>query len=125
MNGARRPLLLIVLTADAERLRGALTLACAEAALGGSVRVFLQLDAARLLAPAIVAPQDQAHIAHGLPKLATLIDDSLALGVRIHACQSGLALAGISAAALDPRIITSGPVALLAEAGRDDRIAVI
>lgn len=124
MSTARPPLLLIATTADAERLRGALTLAAAEAALGGSARLFLQLDAVALLAPPIAAPRDAAHAAHGLPTLAQLLDDALALGVAITACQSGLLLAGFPAEALDARIGVGGPVGLLAAAEADSRILI-
>ena len=56
-----RPLILIVGTADGERLRAALTLAAAQAALGGAVTLFLQLDAVSLLRPPIGAPEDARH----------------------------------------------------------------
>lgn len=122
MSDARPPLLLIATTADAERLRGALTLACAETALGGSVRLFLQLDAVGLIAEPVVAPHDEAHAAVGLPRLCELLDDALELGVHVTACQSGLALSGANADALDPRVALSGPLAVLAEAGGETRI---
>ena len=62
---------IVILSEDAERLRGALMLALAHMALGGEARLFLQLDAVRLLAPPISAPRDADHAAHGLPSLAT------------------------------------------------------
>lgn len=124
MSGPRPPLLLIAITGEAERLRGALTLACAEVALGGAVRLFLQLDAVSVLQPPIVAPLDDGHVANGLPRLVGLIDDALDLGVEIVVCQSGLALAGMRADDLDPRISASGPVAMLAEAGPDARVVI-
>jgi len=114
MSQDRPPLLIIAGSADGERLRAALTLACAEAALGSAASVFLMLDAVALLAPPISAPRDAAHAACGLPTLFALIDDALDLGVSLAVCQSGLALAGMQADALDPRIIPSGPVAILA-----------
>ena len=125
MMPARAPLLLIVTTGDAERLRGALTVACAEAALGGSVHIFLQLDAVALLSLPIVAPRDADHAAHGLPTLAALIDDGLALGVTMTACQSGLALAGLAADAIDPRIAVGGPVGVLSRHGGEDRLLLV
>lgn len=124
MADARPPLLLIATTGDAERLRGALTIACTEAALGGSVRLFLLLDAVALLSEPISAPRDDVHAVHGLPSLVALIDDALDLGVNIIACQSGLALAGIDAGALDPRIIPAGPVSALAETGPAERVVI-
>ncbi|CAN5351826.1 hypothetical protein BH10PSE13_BH10PSE13_16670 [soil metagenome] len=125
MTEPRQPLLLVVIAQDAERLRGALTLASAEAALGGVAGVFLQLDAVALLKPPLSAPQDGAHVAQGLPSLATLVGDALDLGVGIIACQSGLALAGLDVRALDPRIETGGPVGLLAACGPGVRLAVV
>ncbi|HEX7852644.1 MAG TPA: peroxiredoxin [Sphingobium sp.] len=121
----RRPLLLIATTDEAERLRGGLTVACAEAALGGAVRLFLQLDAVALLRPPVAAPRDGVHAAHGLPVLAALLDDALELGVEVIACQSGLALAGLEADALDPRIVMGGPVGVLAGNSADERLVLV
>jgi predicted peroxiredoxin len=114
-----------VLTDDAERLRGALTLAMAHMALGGEARVFLQLDAVRLLAPPISGPRDADHAAHGLPTLAALVTEALDSGVAIIACQSGLALAGLAADALDPRITAGGPVSFLQSIGPEDRLTIV
>ena len=113
-----RPLLLIVATAEAERLRGALTLAAAQAALGGDATIFLQLDAVALLRQPVSAPRDAAHRAAGLPDLAALLEESLALGVRTIACQSGLAMAAMDAADLPQGIATGGPVRPVAGHGR-------
>lgn len=125
MSDQRCPLLLIATTDDAERLRGALTVACAEAALGGAARLFLQLDAVALLRPPITAPRDAAHVAQGLPVLAALLDNALALGVEVIACQSGLALAGLEAQALDPRIEMGGPVGVLAGHDARERLVLV
>jgi predicted peroxiredoxin len=113
-----------LLTPDAERFRGALTLAAAQVALGEPATLFLQLDAVRLLSPPIAAPQDAIHVAAGLPSLAQLLDDSLSLGVSLIACQSGLALAGLDLAALDPRISAGGPLALLQGLDVVDRFVI-
>ncbi|MCE7795753.1 peroxiredoxin [Sphingobium sufflavum] len=125
MTDSRPPLLLVATTDDGERLRGGLTLACAEAALGGSVRLFLQLDAVALLRPPLSAPRDAAHAAHGLPTLAVLLDDALELGVALVACQSGLALAGLDASLLDSRIAPGGPVGVLAATGAGERLVIL
>lgn len=116
---------ILVLTDDAERFRGALTLALARAALGGPVRLFLQLDAVRLLHDAAPAPRDGDHGLHGLPTLAVLIDEALEAGVAVLACQSGLALAGLDAAALDARIETGGPISFLQGCDERDRLVVV
>ncbi len=110
---------IIILTEDAERFRGALTFALAHTALGGKARLFLQLDAVRLLAPPVLAPQDDAHAAHGMPRLATLLEEALESGVAVVACQSGLALGDMSLTALDPRIEAGGPVSFLQSSGVD------
>ncbi|MDO7834419.1 DsrE family protein [Sphingobium sp. HBC34] len=117
-----RALTIIVVTADAERLRGALVLAAAQAALGGDATVFLQLDAVALLRAPISAPRDAAHRAAGMPDLATLLDDARALGVTLIACQSGLALVGLSAVDLPAGIETGGPVSLMQKLGDDARL---
>jgi predicted peroxiredoxin len=117
-----RPLILIVGTADGERLRAALTLAAAQAALGGEVTLFLQLDAVSLLRPPVEAPEDARHRAAGLPDLATLLHEAQALGVRPVACQSGLTLAGMAATDLPSGVTVGGPLSVLQEAGDDARL---
>lgn len=113
-----RELRIIVTTADPERFRGALVTAAAAAAMGGGARLFLQLDAVALLRASIEGPLDPAHRAAGLPTLAELIAETVGLGVSISACQSGLALCGVSAEDLPEGVDVSGPVAFLQ--GTDD-----
>lgn len=117
-----RELRIIVATADAERLRGALVLASAQAALGGAASIFLQLDAVGLLKPPVTGPRDTAHEAAGLPMLGALMDEAMTLGVGIRACQSGLALAGLTADALPTGIEASGPVSFLQETSDEARL---
>ncbi len=119
-----RPLTIVVTTGDAERLRGALMLASAQAAMGGAARLFLQLDAITLLRAPIAAAQDDAHRAKGLPTLAALLDEALAIGVDIIACQSGLALNEMTAAALPEGVETGGPIGVLAQVQDDDRLLI-
>ncbi|WBO23532.1 peroxiredoxin [Sphingomonas abietis] len=104
-------------------LRAGLELAAAQAALGGAARLFCQSEAVSALAP-LHDPRDGDYRAAGLPTLAELVEDALALGVAIIACQSGLALTGIEAAMLDPRIGFGGPVSILQTLG-DDRLATL
>lgn len=108
-----RDLRIIVTTGDAERLRGALVLACAQAALGAKASIFLQLDAVGLLQPSTLAPRDEAHRAAGLPTLATLVEEAVALGVALIACQSGLSLCHLSADKLPKGVEIGGPVSFL------------
>lgn len=113
---------IIVLTPDAERFRGALTVAAAAAAMGESAALFLQLDAVRLLG--LEAPRDGEHRRAGLPTLAELRDDARALGVRLFACQTGLALAEMDATALPDGVEASGPLAFLA-ASKEGRLVLV
>ncbi len=92
--------LAIVVGEAGPRLATALTLAAAAAALGRDVTMLF--DGASVTA--LVAP-DAA--------LATALD----LGVRVVACQSGLADAGIAAADLPPGVVTGGMVSFVAAAG--------
>lgn len=118
-----RGLTMLVATADAERLHAALTYASASAAAGGAVRIHLHEGAVGLLRPPIEAPADTARINAGLPSLAQIFDEALALGVTMTLCQSGLALAGLEMDRLDPRVEAQGPVAMLAALG-DDRLVI-
>lgn len=117
-----RELRIVVATADAERLRGALMLASAQTALGGEASIFLQLDAAGLLRQPIIAPQDEAHGVAGLPTLALLLEEALALGVSVLACQSGLALAHLSVDALPQGVAASGPLSFLQQTPDEARL---
>jgi len=117
-----RELRIIVACADSERLRAALVTASAQAALGGKAAVFLQLDAVALLRAPIAARLDEAHEAAGLPTLALLLEDAVALGVALFACQSGLALSNLSASDLPKGVEMSGPVAFLQQTSDDARL---
>lgn len=117
-----RELRIIVASEDSERLRAALVTASAQAALGGRAAIFLQLDAVALLRPPLAARLDDAHEAAGLPPLSTMIEEALGLGVVISACQSGLALAGLSASDLPAGVEAGGPVAFLQQTGDDARL---
>jgi predicted peroxiredoxin len=121
----RPPLALIVVSPDPARLRAALVLARAELALGNEAQVFLQGAAAPLLRPPVTAPQDEAWRAVGEPTLAELLNEALDDGVAVSLCQSGLALARMSADALDGRIALTGPVAFLAAAGPQIRLMTL
>jgi predicted peroxiredoxin len=124
VRGGVKGLTILLVAADPERFRAALALAAANAALGGRTRLFAQGRSVALLAPPIDAPDDPAHAAAGLPTLAGLIDEALGLGVEIVACQSGLALAGIDAASLDPRVTFGGPLMVLQSVGEDRLLAM-
>jgi predicted peroxiredoxin len=119
---SRPPLALLLVSADFARLRAALTLARVEVALGGTAHLFLQGEAAALLRPPIRDTRDDEWLSVGDPSLATLVDETLDDGVRISVCQTGLALAKLDAAAIEPRIEQTGPVAFLADAAETTRL---
>lgn len=99
----RRGLTIVVSGSDADRLRSALGLAAAEAALGGRVRLFLDAAAVRVLR----SPPDFFD---------PMVEASRDLGVRLLLCQTGLSEQGV---APDPRFDVGGLVSLLAELGED------
>ena len=61
--------------------------------------------------------------AAGLPTLAQLFEEALAMPVEVILCQSGLAMAGMDVGQLDPRISTGGLIGVVAAAG-DDRLVL-
>lgn len=101
-----RGLTIVVCAVDPPRFRTALTLAMAHAALGARAHIYLDSDAVALF---VVPPA---------------IDEAIGLGVRFTLCQTGLAAAGIDAAALPPGVETGGPIQLIAELDEDRLIVV-
>jgi predicted peroxiredoxin len=114
-------LTLIVATADPDRFHAALSLAAANAALGERSRIFLQGEAAGLLRDAR-SPADAERTRHGVPTVAQLLDEARALGTEIIACQSGLALCGLSADNLPEGVTTAGLVQILSTRGDDQLV---
>ena len=99
---AMRGLGVIVAGTDAARYRTALTLAAAQAALGGRTRILLDGESVRFA----ITPDE-------------LIESCFELGADIMLCQSGLATAGLAADRLDPRFSYGGMVGWLADLGED------
>jgi hypothetical protein len=93
---------IIVADVDPVRFRTALTLAAAQAALGGRVRILLDSGAVALA----TAPNP-------------LLESCFDLGAEVMLCQTGLAEAGLEASALDPRFFYGGMVGWLADLGAD------
>ncbi len=110
---------LTVVVATPDRLRVALEVAAAQAALGGRARVFCQGEAVAALALPMRAAHDEDYRAAGLPTLATLFEEASGLGVETIACQSGMQLMGVDAPLLDPRIGSGGLVSLMQALGED------
>jgi predicted peroxiredoxin len=117
-----RGLTVIVTRPDA--LRAGLELAAANAALGGRARLFAQGEAVAALALPMRPSHDPDYAAAGLPTLAELFEEALALGVEAIACQSGLALMGLTAEMLDARVGYGGVVSVLQGLGDDRLVAV-
>lgn len=118
-----RGVTVILAEAAPARLRAALSLASAVAAVGGRARIFAHEDAVTLFAAPLTSPADARRSAAGLPTLAQLFDEALAMPVEIILCQSGLSMAGMDAGLLDPRIATGGLIGVIATAG-DDRLVL-
>ena len=105
---------IVVAGTDPARLHSALSVAAAWSALERPARIFLQAAAAGLL-----GRLDDEGSGTGQPSLRELLTESIALGVKVTACQSGLALCGLSAERLPEGVETGGLVGFLAERGDD------
>lgn len=117
-----RGLTILIPTPDRVRFRAALSLACAQGALGGRVRIFCQEEAVSLLADR--ADPDHADLAgRGLPAIPDLIAAARDIGVALMVCQTGLSAAALGPVDLYPGVETGGVVGLLATLD-DDRLLV-
>jgi predicted peroxiredoxin len=115
-----RGLTLLIPTPDRVRFRAALSLACAQGALGGRVRVFCQEEAVSLFADR--ADPDATQLQRvGLPDIPTLIEAARNCGVAFIVCQTGLAAAKLEMTALVPGVEAGGMVGILATLD-DDRL---
>lgn len=118
-------LAIIVADGSTERLRTALVTAAAHVALGGAARFFFQGDAVALLKAPIHDPDGERQSGAGLPTLGQIFEDASDLGIRFGACQSSLALLGISAADCDPRIEWGGMIGFLSTVVPGERLMAI
>ena len=116
MSGVRRGLALVFAEANHARLHAGLTLACSAAALGRPVSLFFHGESVAALSPGRHWQGDAALEAAGIPTIATLLASAADLGIAATACQSGLHLCGLSAAALPDGIDSGGMVAFIAAA---------
>ncbi|NIJ39110.1 putative peroxiredoxin [Sphingopyxis panaciterrae] len=115
---------IIVSLAEGARFYAALETAMAAAALGTPVRLFLQGEAAALLRPPIAFAGDAARKAVGQPDLASMIDEAAMMGVGFFLCQSGMALAGMTAPEIAPDVRIAGLVSFMANIEAGDRLVV-
>jgi predicted peroxiredoxin len=104
---------IIVASLDTAKLIAALELALSFSALGKSPEIFLQGEAAALIALPLCSDQDEKRRAHGLPDLAQILEEAAAMDVPIMACQSGLLLAGMSADTIWPQASLGGLIRFL------------
>ena len=117
-----RGLTLVVAGSDQTRFRTALGLAAAAAALDQRVRLFLDAPAVALVVsegmPPVALPPP------GQPDTGELLETCLALGVGIILCQTGVADAGMTMAALDERFEAGGMTSLLGSLDEDRLLLV-
>lgn len=113
---------IIVALADGGRFYAALETAMAASALGTRARIFLQGEAVALLRAPVGFAGDAARKAVGQPDLASMIDEAAAMRVELFACQSGMALADITAPDMPAHVRAAGLVGFLAGVGTDDRL---
>lgn len=113
---------IIVASADGQRFYAALEVAAAAAALGRSVRIFLQGEAAALLRTPVAFDGDPARRAAGQPDLVSLIAEAMAMDVRLTVCQSGMALVRMTTSDLVPQVRAGGLISFLADSGPNDQL---
>jgi len=118
-------LAIVIADDNRERFRTGLAMAAAHVALGGEVRLFFQGAAVAVLRRPVDDPEGYRHSAAGLPTLAQLYEEALGLGVHFAACQSGLALLGLSALDFDPDVEWIGMVGFLSAVEPRDQLIVI
>lgn len=117
-----RGLTILVPSPDRTRFRAALALACAQAALGGRVRLFCQEEAVELLLDR-PDPNSAALAASGLPGIPHLLETARETQVALIACQTGLAALKQQVSDLAKGVEMGGLVGLLATLG-DDQLVV-
>ena len=117
-----RGLTILVPTDDRVRFRAALSLACAQAALGGRVRLFCQEEAVAMLVDR-PDPDRPMLTDRGLPDIPQLIAAARDVGVGLMTCQTGLSAASITIGDLYDGVEAGGLVGVLATLD-EDRLAI-
>lgn len=116
-------LTIMLVSEDVARARAALSLALADAALGGSPRVYAHERAVAMFARASREDDEiDALNALGLPDRPSLLAIAAIEGVTLIACQTGLAMANLSIESLVPGTEAGGLVGLLATRGDDQLV---
>ena len=114
-----RGLTIVVADISSERFRCALNMASAQAALGGTARIFLDGEAVSILRQPIAGWEDDRYEEAGLPTLPRLYGEALDLGVRVILCQSGMGMTGAEPRDYDDRVEYGGMVSLMQTLGED------
>lgn len=118
-------LTVIVTTPDPVRFRAGVTLAIAQRALGGRVRLYCHEASVVLLEQAPRDDDDSAALsAAGLPDRQELIAMAQASGVTLIVCQTGIAMMGLAMDDLAAGVEAGGMMGLLADLGDDRLVAV-
>lgn len=112
---------ILLLSGGHERAHYAFVLATGAAAIGRAVTLFASNEGCRALlrdwSSIAGAERDGAVQASGVAGLAELREAAVALGVRLLACDSGLAMAGLDPACLLPQVEVAGVPSFLAAIG--------
>lgn len=118
-------LTVIITTPDSVRFRAGLTLAIAQSALGGRVRLYCHEASVALLTHAERPDDDGTALAvAGLPDRLALIAIARDNGVALIACQTGMAMAGLAMDDMTEGVEAGGMMGLLADL-RDDRLVTV
>lgn len=104
---------IILASAETGKFIAALEFAMAQMALGQQARLFLQGEAAALLALPIQAAHDAARIAAGFPDLAGILDEAAEMGLHLFVCQSGLFIAGLTPDKIWPKAEIGGLISFI------------
>lgn len=118
-------LTVMLVSEDVARARAALSLALADAALGGTPRIYAHERAVTMLATATREDDDSSALAsEGLPDRPTLLAMAVAEGVTLIACQTGLSSCDLAIEQLMRGTEAGGLVGLLATLGGSHLIVV-
>ena len=108
-------LTIMLVADDATRARAALSLALAAAALGRAVQIYAHERAVALLAHHPRPDDDSTMLsAAGLPDRCALLAIARENGIAITACQTGLAMTGMTIDDLAPGVDAGGLMGVLA-----------
>lgn len=108
---------IIIASPVSGRFIAALELALTSAALGKAPRLFLQGEAAALVALPLSAACDERRSAVGMPTLAQILEDVADADISLTVCQSGLLIAGLTPDGLSPHAQIGGLISFLAGPG--------